>query len=147
MLGRRTVGGILCGAAAILCALALRGSSAAQGTNFDKLAEPDRKELGERFKKEVWPLLVRGGMDGCVGCHSSNKGGAALRFNGDPDKDFRMLLRNGFFLKDDQGSLLGRIEDTNKKRRMPPDKRPLWTDAEKKALSDLVGAIERKQKP
>ncbi len=71
---------------------------------------------------------------------------SALRFSGDPDKDFRMLVREGFFLKEDSGSLLERIRDTNKKRRMPPGKLPPWTDAEKQTLDELVLAIDRKQK-
>jgi hypothetical protein len=127
--------------------LVLYTSAPAQVGNFDRLADADRQVLGERFKQEVWPLLTRGGKDGCVGCHSTPKGGAALRFSGDPDKEFRMLLRQGFFLKDDLGSLLGRIEDTNRRRRMPPGQQPAWTDAEKKPLRDLVDAIDRKQKP
>ncbi|HTD78006.1 MAG TPA: hypothetical protein VK898_10250 [Chloroflexota bacterium] len=133
-------------ASLVLLPLGLRSSAPAQERNFDKLPDADRRVLGERFKQQVWPLLARGGKDGCVGCHSTPKGGPALRFSGDPDKDFRMLLRDGFFLKDDGGSLLGRIEESNKKRRMPPGPLPRWTDAEKKPLSDLVDAIDRKQK-
>lgn len=145
MLQRRAACLIVSAACAVLC-VSVRSAAPAQGRNFDKLSDADRQVLGERFKQEVWPLLVRSGKDGCVGCHSTPKGGAALRLSGDPDKDFRTLLRQGFFLKDDAGSLLGRIEDTNKKRRMPPDKLPGWTEAEKKPLRDLVDAIDRKQK-
>jgi hypothetical protein len=147
MLRRRIGWLLLSGTLAVSLFLALRSSAPAQGRNFDKLADADRKVLAERFKQEVWPLLMRGGKDSCVGCHSTGKIVSALRFSGDPDKDFRVLLREGFFLKDDMGSLLGRIEDTNKKRRMPPpDRLPPWTDAEKKPLSDLVDAIQLKQK-
>jgi hypothetical protein len=135
-----------CAIAVGLCA-GLRGPSAAQGVKFDKLNDADRQDLGERFKKEVWPFLVRGGKDGCVGCHSGKGIVSALRFSGDADKDFRMLVREGFFLLDDGGSLLGRIEDTNKKRVMPPPKNGSpWTEMEKKILSDLAQAIDRKQK-
>src|SRR4051794_39027265 len=108
MLGRRAACLVLSGLLLLVAFLGLRGWVLAQGRNFDKLADADRKVLGERFKADVWPLLVRGGKDGCVGCHSGGKLVSALRFSGDPDKDFRMLLREGFFLKDDGGSLLGR---------------------------------------
>ncbi len=145
MLRRHAVCLIASAACAVLFSM-IRTSAPAQDRNFDKLTDADRKILGERFKQQVWPLLVRGGKDGCVGCHSTGKIVSALRFSGNPDKDFRMLLRDGFFLKDDAGSLLGRIEDTNKKRRMPPDKLPRWTDADKKTLSDFVDAVDRKQK-
>jgi hypothetical protein len=119
-----------------------------QQANFDKLDEANRKALAERFKKEVWPLLMRGaGKDSCVGCHNGKGIVSALRFTGDPDKDFRTLLRSGFFLKDDGGSLLGRIEDTNKKRRMPPpDKGSPWSEGDMKPLRDLVDAIDQRQK-
>jgi hypothetical protein len=128
-----------------MLAIGLRGVYAGQKRSFDKLSDADRKLLGDRFKQEVWPLLERGGKDGCVGCHSG-KIVSALKFSGDPDKDFRVLLRDGFFLKDDQGSLLERIEDRNLKRRMPPPKNgSAWTDAEKKPLRELVDAIDQKQ--
>jgi hypothetical protein len=138
---RILTGLLLVGAALVL----QRGLGAAQTPNFDKLDDADRQVLGERFKRDVWPLLVRGGKDGCVGCHNG-KVVSALKFSGDADKDFRTLLRDGFFLKDDAGSLLARIEDTNKKRRMPPGDRPLWSDGDKKSLGDLVEAIHQKQK-
>jgi hypothetical protein len=137
---------VLAGPIAIILTLGLRGSSA-QGPNFDKLDDADRKVLAERFKQEVWPLLMRGtGEQSCVGCHKS-KGGNVLKLSGDPDKDFRMLLRNGFFLKDDGGSLLGRIEDTNPKRIMPPPgKAPTWSESDRRSLRELVDAIDQKQK-
>ena len=129
-----------------MCVLALRGPTAAQGPNFDKLNDTDRKVLSERFTKEVWPLLNQGGKDGCIGCHNG-KIVSALRFTGDPDKDFRKLLRDGFFLKDDPGSLLSRIEDRNAKRRMPPPKNGSpWPEADKKVLEAFVDAIEKKQR-
>ena len=143
---KRAAGLILFAAMALVLEIGLRALTAAQGRSFDKLGEADRTVLGERFKREVWPLLVRGDKDGCVGCHSTAKVVSALRLSGDPDKDFRTMLREGFFLKDDAGSLLARVEDTTEKRRMPPGKRVGWTDAEKKTLSDLVLAIHQKQK-
>src|SRR5204863_500760 len=82
------------------------------------------------------PLLTRDGKEGCVGCHAG-KGGGALRFSGNPDKDFVMLLRDGFFLKDDAGSLLERVADRDVKRRMPPN-RPAWPEADVKVLRTFV---------
>ena len=86
-------------------------SATAGGQNFDKLNDADRKVFAERFEREVWPLLVRGGKDGCVGCHRGGKIVSALRFSGNVDKDFLMLLKDGFFLHPDDGSLLARLTD------------------------------------
>ena len=60
--------------------------------------------------------MERGGKEGCAGCHIARQ--TALRFSGDPAKDFRALVANGFFLKDDPGSLLERIVDASPKRKM-----------------------------
>ena len=94
----------------------------------------------------VWPLLERGGKNGCVGCHNG-KILSTLRMSGDADKDFRDMLREGFFLKGDVGSLLARILETDKKRRMPPpSKGPAWGVADVKILSDFVNDVHNKQK-
>jgi hypothetical protein len=130
----------------LLVLLGLCEIMAAQSPSFDNLADADREVLGDRFRKEIWPLLVRGDKDGCVGCHAANRNNA-LRFAGDDGKDFRMLLREGFFLKDDPGSLLARLKDADPKRRMPPAGRRPWTEAEKKVLSDFVHAVHAKQRP
>src|SRR5262245_22650245 len=113
---------ILVLSAAGLVPPALRGLQARQAPSFDRLADADRKELGERFRRDVWPLLERNGKDGCVGCHKTGKIVSALRMSGEADRDFRMLLRDGFLLKGDAGSLLERITDPDPKRRMPPRK-------------------------
>src|SRR5262245_5137952 len=107
-------------------ALAL-AAHAAQPPSFDKLSDADRKVFAARFQKDIWPLLHRSGKDGCIGCHQT-KIVSALKFSGDIEKDFRMLLRDGFFLKGDDGSLLSRIEAKEPKRKMPPGIRPPWTD-------------------
>ena len=120
---------------------------ASQKPNFDRLAEADRSALAERFRREVWPLLERGGKNGCVGCHNG-KIVSSLRMSGDADKDFRAMLRDGFFLKGDAGSLLARILDTDKKRRMPPpSKGAAWGKDDVKVLSDFVNDVHKKQKP
>src|SRR4051812_27732007 len=97
-----------CLSAALVLAtwLTVRDPTSAQGQKFDKLADADRVELAQRFKRDVWPLLSRGGKEGCVGCHNGKGIVSSLRFSGDADKDFRVLVRDGFFLPDDPGSLL-----------------------------------------
>jgi hypothetical protein len=133
--------GWICGAA-----LAVLGLGAARGQvqppSFDKLSDADRKAFAARFRQEIWPLLVDGGKDGCVGCHNGKKG-PALRFRGDPEKDFRMLVKEGFFLKDDAGSLLDRVVDRNKKRRMPPDNLPPWTEGQVRVLRAFVHDLDK----
>ncbi len=122
--------------------LSLRGLSA-QGVNFDKLAAEDRTVFQKRFEEEIWPLLQRNGKDGCVGCHSG-KLVSALKLKGDAAKDFAMLLREGFFLPDDAGSLLGRITDPDPQRRMPMGKRA-WSAEEVAKLRTFVNALDKKQ--
>src|SRR2546430_12655563 len=113
------LGGLLLLAVSLLVAGELRLSGAEQG-KFDKLSEADRKAFSERFVKEIWPLLERGGKDGCVGCHNGKKV-TSLRFSGDAAKDFRMLVADGFMLKGDPGSVLERIVDKDRKLVTPPD--------------------------
>jgi hypothetical protein len=124
----------------------LRTLRAGQGGKFDKLSEADRKVLGTRFEKEIWPLFVRNGMDGCVGCHSSKQGGAALRLTGDANKDFHILVGQGFMLKGDAGSMLERILDKDPKRHMPPGNRPSWTEPEIRILRAFVDELDQKNR-
>jgi hypothetical protein len=135
---------------AVLLAAAAWGwgnSDAGQSAGkFDKLSDADRKAFGERFQKEIWPLLARNGKDGCVGCHTTNQGGAALRLKGDPAKDFPSLVGQGFFLKDDPGSVLERIRDKDPKRHMPPGKRPDWSEAEVRVLEAFVNDLDKKNR-
>ena len=116
---------------------------AGQGQSFDKLSEEDRPVFAARFKKEVWPLLLRDGKNGCVGCHV--KTGGTLRFSGNPEKDFVKLLAAGFFLKGDPGSILERIADKDMKRRMPP-KQPAWKEADIQVLRSFVEDVQAKQR-
>jgi hypothetical protein len=115
----------------------------AQSPSFDHIPDADKPALRKRFETEVWPLLVRGGKDGCVGCHASK--GGSLRLRGTPDRDFDVMLKEGFFLPDDAGSLIGRVGDKDKKRRMPPGPRAPWTEAEIKVLRDFVVDLDKKQ--
>jgi hypothetical protein len=118
---------------------------AAGGNNFDFLTDADRKTMQERFVKEVWPLLEKGGKEGCVGCHNG-KIVSALKMTGNAEKDFRMMVKEGFFIPDDAGSLLKRIQSKDRKRRMPPPgKGEPWTDAEMKVLHNFVVDLEKKQ--
>ena len=65
---------------------------------------------------------------------------------GPAERDFDVMLKEGFFLPDDAGSLLGRVTDRDKKRRMPPGPREAWTEAEIKVLRDFVADLDKKQK-
>jgi len=121
-------------------AVALAGG----GGNFDHLADTDRKVFQERFTKEIWPLLQRNGKDGCVGCHSSGKGVTSLRMKGDPTKDFPMLVKEGFFIPDDEGSLLNRITTKSVARRMPLKKDP-WANEDVEVLRKFVVDMDKKQ--
>jgi hypothetical protein len=134
------------GAAAWNCLTARLESSQGGGMNFDKLSDEDRKAMQERFGKEIWPLMQRAGKDGCIGCHSAGKGGQALRLTGDVAKDFPRMVKDGFFIPDDSGSLLGRIMDKDAKRRMPPDKRQAWDEKEIQLLRAFVADLEKKQR-
>lgn len=122
-----------------------RQARATQGANFDTLSAEDRKTFQDRFKSEIWPLLSRNGKDGCVGCHAG-KIVSALRMSGDAGKDFAMLLKEGFFLVDDRGSLLSRIVIREGKRRMPPGERERWSEAEVNKLRGFMVEMERKQR-
>jgi hypothetical protein len=137
----RRLFGFICWAVIVLALGSARGQ--VQPPNFDKLSESDRKAFGERFKKEIWPLLVGGGKDGCVGCHDGKKV-TTLRFRGDPELDFRMLVKDGYLLKDDAGSLLDRIIDRDRKRRMPPDNLPPWAESQVRVLRAFVNDLDRK---
>lgn len=116
----------------------------AQAPSFDKLGDADREALQKRFEKEIWPLIERNGKNGCLGCHSGGQV-TALRLTGEVTKDFPMLVREGFFIPDDAGSLLGRLSDPDPERRMPRKGKP-WTPAELKTLSDFVADLDKKQK-
>ncbi|MCS7046455.1 MAG: hypothetical protein NZO58_08885 [Gemmataceae bacterium] len=132
----------------VMVAAAVHGQ---QGQNFDRLSAADREIFQKRFEKEIWPLMTRHGRDGCVGCHSSANIVSALRLTGDVTKDFPMLLRQGFFLPDDAGSLLNRMLDKDPKRVMPPPakdpkfKRPRWTEDELNLLRNFVVDLDKRQ--
>jgi hypothetical protein len=112
--------------------------------NFDHLTEADRKVFQERFVKEIWPLLERGGKNGCVGCHT-NKGNS-LKFTGKADKDFRMLVKDGFFIPGDSGSILSRVTSKAPRSRMPPPgKGEPWAKSEVEVLEKFVADMAKKQ--
>jgi hypothetical protein len=115
------------------------------GANFDHLNDADRKTFQQRFTKEVWPLLERGGPKGCVGCHNG-KIVSALKMTGNVEMDFRMLLKQGFFIPDDSGSLHTRIISKNKKQVMPPPgKGDPWTKDEAEVLRKFIDDLDTKQ--
>jgi hypothetical protein len=119
-------------------------ASVAQPPSFDKLSDQDRQILQRRFEKEIWPLMQREGKKGCMGCHAGGQV-TALRLTGELSKDFPMLVREGFFIPDDAGSLLGRVTDPDPERRMPRKGKP-WTDAEVQTLKTFVVDLNKKQK-
>src|SRR5262249_59548592 len=109
----------------LCCVACLRlGLVAAQAPKFDNLSDADRKVFAERFERDIWPLMMRNGKNGCVGCHSTGRIVSALRLTGDAQKDFRMLLKDGYFLYQDDGSLLARVTEKDEERRMPYRKTP-----------------------
>ena len=112
--------------------------------SFDQLTDLDRQAFAKRFEKEIWPLLARGGKDGCIGCH---RGGmvTALKLSGVPANDFPYLLREGFFIPGDPGNLHSRIIHKDPKRRMPPDNRTPWTEKEAAALQSFILDLDKKQ--
>src|SRR5690349_5989804 len=113
------------------------------GPNFDHLTDADRKVLQERFIKEIWPLLERGGKNSCVNCHNG-KINSALKMTGNPEKDFRMLVKDGFFIPDDTGSVLSRVGAGNAKKKMPPPgKGDAWTKTEIEVLDKFVSDLEK----
>lgn len=131
-------------AALVLSAAGLASlGRAVQPPQFDRLTDEDRQAFARRFEKEVWPLLTRNGKSGCVGCHSG-KVVTALRYSGDPQKDFAMLLKEGFFLYGDDGSLLARVTDPDPERRMPLDRKP-WAESDVEVLRRFTADLHRKQ--
>jgi hypothetical protein len=126
------------------CSLA--AALAGGGANFDYLKDGDRKAMQERFAKELWPLLERNGKEGCVGCHQLAKTGGNMKMTGKLDKDFRMLVKDGFFIPGDAGSMLAHILSKDRKKRMPPPgKGDPWTKDEVEVLSKFVVDLEQKQ--
>lgn len=135
---------------ALVAMLVLTGSTlavalAGGGGNFDHLSDADRAVMQQRFIKEIYPLLERGGKNGCVGCHAG-KIVSSLKTTGNAEKDFRMMVKEGFFIPNDSGSLLTRIKSKDRKQRMPPPgKGDPWTDAEKEVLHKFVVDLDKKQ--
>jgi hypothetical protein len=120
-------------------------TEAGQKSRFDKLTEEDRQAFSQRFEKEIWPLLSRNGKDGCVGCHSSGKIVSTLKYKDtNPDKVFRMLLKDGYLLPQDEGSVLYMVSSKNVKERMPKGQPP-WTTGEIATLKKFVVDLDKKQ--
>jgi hypothetical protein len=133
---------LLC--AFVLTAAGLRWLPAQTKVNHDKLSEADRKALAERFEKELWPIMTKG-KESCLSCHKGGKVLSQLRLTGDPQKDFRMMVREGFFLPDDEGSILGMVTHRDPELRMPQGKARL-ADADIKILREFTAELNRRQK-
>jgi hypothetical protein len=113
--------------------------------SFDKLSDADRQAFQTRFEREVWPLLLRDGKDGCVGCHVANHR-STLKFVGKADTDYRKLLTDGFLLHNDSANLVAVIETKDRKKRMPPGQRPAWAAEDVKVLKQFIADVDKKQK-
>jgi hypothetical protein len=135
---------VFLGLAVCLCWAGIRPAPA-DPPQFDNLTDKERDAFAERFEREIWPLMTRNGKDGCVGCHSSAGTVSALRFAGSARKDFAMLLKEGFLLPDDPGSLLARITERDEERRMPYGKKP-WAEKDVQVLREFLGALHGKNK-
>jgi hypothetical protein len=123
----------------------LAANLAGGGANFDYLSDADRKVMQERFVKEVWPLMERGGKQGCVGCHNG-KIVSSMKMSANAEKDFRMLVKEGFFIPGDSGSVLTRIKSKDRKQRMPPPgKGDPWTQEEMDLLNKFVVDLDAKR--
>jgi hypothetical protein len=116
------------------------------GANFDSLKDDDRKAMQERFAKELWPLMQRGEKNGCVGCHALPKTGGQMKMTGNLEKDFRMLVKDGFFIPNDSGSIMSHVTSKDRKKRMPPPgKGDPWTEEEVTMLKSFVADLDKKQ--
>ena len=95
------------------------------------------------FEREIYPLLLRDGQESCVGCHDSSTN-SDLEFIGDPLDDFRMLLSGGYFDVPSPDSLIGRLEASNPKRRMPKgDKARRWSSIELESLRAFSSTLSQ----
>jgi hypothetical protein len=134
---------VLIAASSIAAAL---GGGGGSGLNFDYLKDEDRAEMQARFKKELWPLFERDGKNGCVGCHALAKTGGNMKMTGNLEKDFRMLVKDGFFIPRDSGSIHAHVTSKDRKKIMPPPgKGERWTAAEVELLEKFVADLDKKQ--
>ena len=116
------------------------------GPNFDSLKDDDRKAMQERFAKELWPLMQRGEKNGCIGCHALPKTGGQMKLTGNLEKDFRLLVKDGFFIPNDSGSIVAHVTSKDRKKRMPPPgKGDPWTEEEVTVLKNFVADLDKKQ--
>jgi hypothetical protein len=102
--------------------------------------------MQERFAKELWPLFQRDGKNGCVGCHEQPKTGGNMKMTGKLDVDFPMLVREGFFIPGDSGSIHAHVISKDRKKVMPPPgKGERWTPQEVEVLEKFVADLDKKQ--
>lgn len=142
---RQTLAAIAAAFVLVVCFAIGTGSHVpAAQKSFDRLSEKDRAAFAKRFAKEIWPLMKRNGKDGCVGCHRPDHS-SSLRLTGEPDADFRMMLREGFFLINDLGGMLHHVSTRDKRLRMPPGDRPPWSSDEIERLRTFLTDLDRRQ--
>ena len=74
------------------------------------------------------------------------KTGGHMKMTGDLAKDFRMLVKDGFFIPHDSGSIVSHVTSKDRKKRMPPPgKGDPWTEEEIAALKNFVADLDKKQ--
>ena len=89
----------------------------AQSPSFDRIPEADKPALRKRFETEVWPFFQLRVAPG-TSASAVHEQGWFAKAPRNADRDFDMMLKEGFFLPDDAGSLIVRVADTDKKRRI-----------------------------
>jgi hypothetical protein len=116
----------------------------ATGRDGDGGGTPVRA-LSGRFEREIWPLLRRNGA-GCLGCHGEATGKevspSQLHLSPDSDASFHRLLAEGYFDRENPGSLLARLTAAASARRMPPPPAPAWSATEVARLRAFVVAVD-----
>src|SRR5579871_376711 len=109
------------------------------------LSPQESKLLGERFAKEVWPLLSRKESD-CLTCHGTNSM-TPLKLFPDAESTFKTLLGDGHLDAENPGSILARVSAPDKARHMPPAPNKPWTDDEIQTLraftNDLYESLHK----
>ncbi len=100
-------------------------AAAAAGTG------PEGEErLEDIFARDLYPLLLRGGEAGCVGCHDPSTS-SDLAFVGDARSDLLMLRSGGWLDPGRPDGLLDRLSAGDPKRRMPRGEEAVpWTEEE-----------------
>jgi len=130
----------------LTAAIGILGFGIVHAEEFDRLSSSDREAFAKRFEKEIWPILTKGGKESCTGCHAVGRNTVtSLRFSGDAGKDYAKMLKEGYLIANDAGSLLERIKTSHPDRKMPPGKRDRVPSEEVKIFDSFINDLEAKQ--